>query len=153
MREAVGEREQGSALHTPEFILLLSAVTSSLNTIPLYMTIPWHCLHHVWHNDVVCSGSWAPLFPPNAFLFPSFWYKDILVKSVQKNLIPEHRKSFQIFFFNFYLAFLLLRSPWTSNWSLQSAAKLQLNCCYQLQTFFLIYFICLEVMQERSAPF
>ncbi len=83
------------ARNTSEFILLLlSAVTSSINTrepVPLAaihahaMTLPPPC----FTDEVVCLGSWAVTFLLHTLLFPSLWYKLILVSSVHRMLFQN----------------------------------------------------------------
>ncbi len=83
------------ARNTSEFILLLlSAVTSSINTrepVPLAaihahaMTLPPPC----FTDEVVCLGSWAVPFLLHTLLFPSLWYKLILVSSVHRMLFQN----------------------------------------------------------------
>ena len=69
-------------------VFLLSVVTSAINI---------HCqLHMSSHNasscltqDALCSGSRVVLFLLRAFIFSSFWYKLILVSSVQRTWIQN----------------------------------------------------------------
>ncbi len=83
------------ARNTSEFILLLlSAVTSSINTrepVPLAaihahaMTLPPPC----FTDEVLCLGSWAVPFLLHTLLFPSLWFKLILVSSVHRMLFQN----------------------------------------------------------------
>ncbi len=103
------------ARNTSEFILLhLSAVTSSINTrepIPLAaihahaMTLPPPC----FTDEVVCLGSWAVPFLLHTLLFPSLWYKLILVSSVHRILFQNCEGFFRCRLANSNLAFLFLR--------------------------------------------
>ncbi len=103
------------ARNTSEFILLLlSAVTSSINTrepVPLAaihahaMTLPPPC----FTDEVVCLGSWAVPFLLHTLLFPSLWYKLILVSSVHRMLFQNCEGFFRCRLANSNLAFLFLR--------------------------------------------
>ncbi len=80
------------ARNTSEFILLLlSVVTSSINTReqfhwqPHMPTLPPPC----FTDEVVCLGSWAVPFLLHTLLFPSLWYKLILVSSVHRMLFQN----------------------------------------------------------------
>ncbi len=103
------------ARNTSEFILLLlSAVTSSINTrepVTLAaihahaMTLPPPC----FTDEVVCLGSWAVPFLLHTLLFPSLWYKLILVSSVHRMLFQNCEGFFRCRLANSNLAFLFLR--------------------------------------------
>ena len=103
------------ARNTSEFILLLlSAVTSSINTrepVPLAaihvhtITLPPPC----FTDEVVCFGSWAVPSLLHTLLFPSFWYKLIFVSSVHRMLFQNCTGSFRWFLANSNLVFLFLR--------------------------------------------
>ncbi len=103
------------ARNTSEFILLLlSAVTSSINTrepVPLAaihahaMTLPPPC----FTDEVVCLGLWAVPFLLYTLLFPSLWYKLILVSSVHRMLFQNCEGFFRCRLANSNLAFLFLR--------------------------------------------
>ncbi len=103
------------ARNTSEFILLLlSAVTSSINTrepVPLAaihahaMTLPPPC----FTDEVVCFGSWAVPFLLHTLLFPSLWYKLILVSSVHRMLFQNCEGFFRCRLANSNLAYLCLR--------------------------------------------
>ncbi len=103
------------ARNTSEFILLLlSAVTSSINTrepVPLAaihahaMTLPPPC----FTDEVVCLGSWAVPFLLHTLLFPSLCYKLILVSSVHRMLFQNCEGFFRCCLANSNLAFLFLR--------------------------------------------
>ena len=104
------------AQNTSEFILLLlSAVTSSINTrepVPLAaihahaMTLPPPC----FADEVVCFGSWAVLFLLHTLLFPSFWLiKLIFVSSVHRMLFQNCKGFFRCCLANSNLVFLFLR--------------------------------------------
>ena len=103
------------AWNTSEFILLLlSAVTSSINTrepVPLAaihahaITQPPPC----FTDEVVCFGSWAVPSLLHTLLFPSFWYKLIFVSSVHRMLFQNCTGSFRCFLANSNLVFLFLR--------------------------------------------
>ncbi len=105
------------ARNTSEFILLLlSAVTSSINTrepVPLAathahaMTLPPPC----FTDEVVCLGSWAVPFLLHTLLFPSLWYKLILVSSVHRMLFQNCEGFFRCRLANSNLAFLFWGSP------------------------------------------
>ncbi len=105
------------ARNTSEFILLLlSAVTSSINTrepVPLAaihahaMTLPPPC----FTDEVVCLGSWAVPFLLHTLLFPSLWYKLILVSSVHRMLFQNGEGFFRCRLANSNLAFLFWGSP------------------------------------------
>ncbi len=105
------------ARNTSEFILLLlSAVTSSINTrepVPLAgihahaMTLPPPC----FTDEVVCLGSWAIPFLLHTLLFPSLWYKLILVSSVHRMLFQNCEGFFRCRLANSNLAFLFWGSP------------------------------------------
>ena len=89
------------ARNTSEFILLLlSAVTSSINTrepVPLAaihahaMTLPPLC----FTDEVVCFGSWAVPFLLHTLPFPSIWYKLIFVSSVHRMLFQNCKGFFR----------------------------------------------------------
>ncbi len=92
----------------------LSAVTSSINTrkpVPLAaihahaMTLPPPC----FTDEVVCLGSWAVPFLLHTLLFPSLWYKLILVSSVHRMLFQNCEGFFRCRLANSNLAFLFLR--------------------------------------------
>ncbi len=95
----------------------LSAVTSSINTrepVPLAaihahaMTLPPPC----FTDEVVCLGSWAVPFLLHTLLFPSLWYKLILVSSVHRMLFQNCEG-----FFRCRLATLIWPSCfWGSPW-------------------------------------
>ena len=101
--------------NTSEFILLLlSAVTSSINTrepVPLAaihahaMTLSPPC----FTEEVVCFGSWAVPFLLHTHLFPSFWYKLIFVSSVHMMLFQNCKDFFRCYLANSNLVFLFLR--------------------------------------------
>ncbi len=105
------------ARNTSEFILLLlSAVTSSINTrepVPLAaihahaMTLPPPC----YTDEVVYLGSWAVPSFSILFLFPSLWYKLILVSSVHRMLFQNCEGFFRCRLANSNLAFLFWGSP------------------------------------------
>lgn len=54
-------KNMSKVLDTSEFMLLLSAVTSSENMFDwqLYKPIPWQYVHHVWHMIWYAFGSWT----------------------------------------------------------------------------------------------
>ena len=101
--------------NTSEFILLLlSAVTSSVNTrepVPLAaihahaMTLPPPC----FTDEVVCFGWWAVPFLLHTLLFPSLWYKLILVSSVHRMFFQNCNGCFRCCLANSNLVFLFLR--------------------------------------------
>ncbi len=66
------------------FWLLLSSVTSSLTPV----TQPMEAMHAAsrFTDDVVRFGSWSS---PYFFLFPSFWYRLILISAVQRMLLQK----------------------------------------------------------------
>ena len=103
------------ARNTSEFILLLlSAVTSSLNTrepVPVAaihvhaMTLPPPC----FTDEVVCFGSWAVPLLLLTLLLPSLWYKLILVLSVHSMFCQNCKGCFRCYLANSNLVFLFLR--------------------------------------------
>ncbi len=103
------------ARNTSEFILLLlSAVTSSINTREPVHTGSHTCPRHdttppCFTDEVVCLGSWAVPFLLHTLLFPSLWYKLILVSSVHRMLFQNCEGFFRCRLANSNLALLFLR--------------------------------------------
>ncbi len=69
------------------------------------MTLPPPC----FTDEVVCLGSWAVPFLLHTLLFPSLWYKLILVSSVHRMLFQNCEGFFRCRLANSNLAFLFLR--------------------------------------------
>ncbi len=68
------------------------------------MTLPPPC----FTDEVVCLGSWAVPFLLHTLLFPSLWYKLILVSSVHRMLFQNCEGFFRCRLANSNLAFLFL---------------------------------------------
>ncbi len=78
------------SLYTSEFIrLLLSSVTSSLNTSNPVPLEAMHTAPPCFTNYVVCFGSWAVPSLLQTFFFPSFCYRLILISNLQKMLFQK----------------------------------------------------------------
>ena len=67
----------------------------------------WHSLHHVWHMMWFFGTSAVP-FRLLTFLFPSFWYKFILVLSIQRVWFQNLGDFSQVFLAKSNLTFLFL---------------------------------------------
>ncbi len=137
------------SLYTSEFIrLLLSSVTSSLNTSNPVPLEAMHTTPPCFTNYVVCFGSWAVPSLLQTFFFPSFCNRLILISNLPKIIFQKWSGFFRCSLAKSNLA-LVFRIYQTVDLATTNVPTVSLMDLFWFWSLKIVCFPCMESSSDR----